>query len=107
MTFDPYEPFSGRDPFSFASRPDTAEREQRLRERRRLARQIRRVLLLGIVSAIAAFMLGSGLDVTHFHDTSNGFMWRWPLSIILGGVAIGCLIWLVATAVRLIRESRD
>jgi hypothetical protein len=70
MTFDPYEPFSGRDPFSFASRPDTAEREHRLRERRRLTRHIRRILLLGVVSAVTAFTLGSGLP--HYGAGESG-----------------------------------
>ena len=92
-------------PYGFSDSADHAARQERLRLRRRLAKQIRRVLLLGVVCAVAAFALGSGLDVTHFHDTSNGFMWRWPLSIVLGGVAIGCLISLVATAIQLIRRS--
>lgn len=93
MTFDPYEDQSSI----------IAGRRNRLRQRRKLARRIWNVLVLGVGSAIAAFALGSNLDTTHFRDNANGFMWRFPLSLLLGGVGIGCLIWLLYTLIKLIR----
>jgi TRAP-type C4-dicarboxylate transport system permease small subunit len=97
MTFDPYD-----------DRPSViAGRQYRLRQRRKLARRIWQVLVLGVVSAIAAFALGSNLDTTHFHDNANGFMWRFPLSLLFGSLAVGCLIWLLYTLINLIRPKDD
>jgi len=86
---------------------DDAERRQRYRQRRRLTRSILIVLVIGISSAIGAFLLGSNLDTTHFHDLSNGFMWRFPSAFVLGVIAIGASLWLISTLIKLIRSPDE
>jgi hypothetical protein len=86
---------------------DDAERRQRYYQRRRLTRSILIILVIGIGSAIGAFLLGSNLDTTHFHDFSNGFMWRFPSAFALGAIAIGALIRLLSILIKLIRSTDE
>ncbi|WP_410675536.1 hypothetical protein [Amycolatopsis sp. cmx-4-68] len=64
----------------------------RSKRRRELARSLPAALIFGVGGGIAAYLLGRNLDVQHFGNNSDGFMWRFPTSLILGGVAIIALI---------------
>lgn len=94
---------------SFGSPPPNvyANRRRRQAQRLQLNRSILIILVIGIVSAIGAFLLGSNLDTTHFHNTSDGFMWRFPSALVLGLIAIGALICLVYFLIELIHPKDD